>query len=82
LITAGASKGNYFFITVAALNLIVSLYYYLRIIRAVFMDKNDQPIEKIILLPSGKLGMIICGAGIVLTGLLSWVYDYITSLTM
>jgi NADH-quinone oxidoreductase subunit N len=82
LITAGASKGNYFFITVAALNLIVSLYYYLRVIRAVFMDKNDEPIEKITLLPSAKLGMLICAAGIVLTGLLSWVYDYITSLTM
>ncbi len=81
LITAGASKGNYFFIIVAALNLIVSLYYYLRVIRAVFMDKNEQPIEKIILNPSVKLGMIICGAGIVLVGLLSWIYDYITALT-
>ena len=81
LITAGASKGNYFFIIVAALNLIVSLYYYLRVIRAVFMDKNEQPIEKIILNPSTKLGMIICGAGIVLVGLLSWIFDYITALT-
>ncbi|MEP7110097.1 MAG: NADH-quinone oxidoreductase subunit N [Ferruginibacter sp.] len=81
LITAGASKGNYFFITVAALNLIVSLYYYLLVIRAVFMDKNEQPIEKINLHPSSKLGLIICGAGIVLVGLLSWVYDYITELS-
>jgi len=82
LITAGASKGNYFFIVVAALNMIVSLYYYLRIVRAVFMDKNDQPIAKINLDPSTKLGMIICTAGIILIGLLSWVYDYITSLSI
>src|SRR6185295_14169386 len=81
LITAGASKGNYFFITVAALNLVVSLYYYLRVIRAVFMDKNEQPIEKINILPSVKLGMVICAGGIVLVGLLSWIYDYITQLT-
>ena len=80
LITAGAAKGNYLFITIAALNLIVSLYYYLRVIRAVFMDKNDQPIEKINLEFSPKLGLIICGAGIVLVGLLSWIYDYITTL--
>jgi len=80
LITAGAANGSYFFITVAALNLIVSLYYYLRVIRSVFMDKNDQPIEKINMEPSVKLGMIICGAGIVLVGLLSWIYDYITML--
>jgi len=82
LITAGASKGNYLFITIAALNLIVSLYYYLRVIRAVFMDKNEQPIEKINLDASTKLGMFICGAGIILVGLLSWVYDYITALSM
>lgn len=82
LITAGASKGNYLFITIAALNLIVSLYYYLRVIRSVFMDKNEYPIKKIVLNPSTKLGMIICGTGIVLVGLLSWVYDYITTLTM
>ncbi len=80
LITAGASKGNYFFITIAALNLIVSLYYYLRVIRAVFMDKNEHPIEKINVNPASKLGMIICGSGIVLVGLLSWVYEYITGL--
>ena len=81
LITAGASKGNYFFITVAALNLIVSLYYYLRVIRSVFMDKNEQPIEKINMQPATKFGMIICAAAIVLVGLLSWVYDYIVNLT-
>ncbi len=80
LLTAGASKGSYMFIAIAALNMIVSLYYYLRLIRAVFMDKNEQPIEKIKVDPSTKLGLIICGAGIVLTGLLSWIYDYIQSL--
>lgn len=82
LITAGASKGNYFFITVAALNLVISLYYYLRVIRAVFMDKNEHPVEKILLDPPVKLGMIICAAAILLVGLLSWIYDYITSLIM
>jgi NADH-quinone oxidoreductase subunit N len=82
LITAGASKGNYLFITVAALNMIISLYYYLRVIRAVFMDTNEQPIGKIKLDLSTKLGMIICGTGIVLLGLLSWVYDYITALSI
>ena len=80
LITAGAAKGAYWFIIIAALNLIVSLYYYLRVIRAVFMDKNETPVEKIKINPSVKLAMIICGAGIVLVGLLSWIYDYIQAL--
>jgi len=81
LLTAGASKGSYLFITIAALNMIISLYYYLRIVRAVFMEKNEQPIEKIEIDLSAKLALTICAAGIVLIGLLSWTYDYIQSLS-
>ncbi len=80
LITAGATQGSYMFITIAALNMIVSLYYYLRVVRAIFMDKNDQPIEKINIQFSTKMALIICAAGIILTGLLSWIYDYISQL--
>ncbi len=81
LITAGASKGNYLFITIAALNMIVSLFYYLKVVRAVFMDKNENPIEKIRIQSSTKFALIICAAGIVLVGLLSWIYDYIVALS-
>jgi NADH-quinone oxidoreductase subunit N len=80
LLTAGASKGSYLFIIIAALNMIISLYYYLRVIRSVFMDKNDLPMDKVIIEPSAKFALIICSAGIILVGLLSWIYDYITSL--
>lgn len=80
LLTAGAAKGSYLFIIIAALNMIISLYYYLRVIRSVFMEKNEEPIEKIKLESSVKLALIICGAGIVLIGLLSWIYDYIHNL--
>ncbi len=80
LLTAGAAKANYAFIIIAALNMIVSLYYYLRVIRSVFMDKNEMPVEKIVLQPSVKFGLLICGAGIIAVGLMSWVYDYIVSL--
>ena len=81
LITAGASKGTYFFIIIAALNMIISLFYYLKVVRSVFMEKNDQPIEKISINRSVKFALVICAAGIVLLGLLSWVYDYIAELS-
>lgn len=81
LITAGATKGNYWFITMVALNLIVSLYYYLRVVRAVFMDKNEQPIERIKGSRSVNFGLSICAAGIVLVGLVSWIYEYISKLS-
>ena len=77
LITAAASKGSYAFIIIAALNMVISLYYYLKVIRAVFMDKNENPIEKIPVNVYVKLGLFICAAGIVFLGLLSWVYEYI-----
>jgi len=80
LLLAGAGKGNYLLITIAALNMVVSLYYYLKVIKAIFMDSNDNPVEKIKtgLLP--KIAMIICVAGILITGLLSGAYNYIYSL--
>jgi NADH-quinone oxidoreductase subunit N len=77
LISSAAAKGSYAFIIIAALNMIISLYYYLKVIRAVFMDKNEKPIEKLQVNVYAKLGLFICGAGIVLLGLLSWVYEYI-----
>ena len=80
LITAGAAKANYGFIIVVALNLVISLYYYLRIVRAMFMDKNENPVEAIKTGSTVKFGLILCAAGIVLVGLLSWIYDYIQSL--
>ena len=81
LIKSGASQANYFVIIIAALNLVVSLYYYLKIIRAIFMEQNEHPVAKIELSFSTKLGFIICSAGIILTGLIGWVYDYIQLLT-
>lgn len=80
LLLAGAGKGNYFLITMAALNMVVSLYYYLRVIKAIFMEANDQPLEKVHTDWSSKLAMVICVGGIILTGLVSGAYEYIYSL--
>lgn len=80
LLTAGAEKGNFWLITIAGLNMVISLYYYLRVVRAIFMDKNEQPVQPIKLQLSVKLGMILCAAGIVFTGLFGKLFDYIQSL--
>jgi len=80
LLTAGASSGNYLLITIAALNMMVSLYYYLKIVRAIFMDKNETPVAPITLDLGVKFGLILCGLGVVALGLVSWLYDYIVAL--
>jgi NADH-quinone oxidoreductase subunit N len=82
LLIAGAGHGNYVLITIAALNMIVSLYYYLKVVKAIFMDANETPIEKLVIPFLPKIALFICIAGIVLTGLLSVVYEYIYSLSI
>ena len=80
LLTAAGSRASYWVIIVAALNLVVSLYYYLRVVRAIFIDATDTPAEKIRPDRSAVLGLIICSAGILLAGVLSWIYDYLQTL--
>jgi len=82
LLMAGAGKGNFVFIGIAALNMVVSLYYYLRVIKAIFMDSQPEPMGrlKIPLLP--KIAFLVCVAGIVMTGLVGGIYDYIYSLSI
>jgi NADH-quinone oxidoreductase subunit N len=80
LLLAGAGKGNYLLITIAALNMVISLYYYLKVIKAIFMDANEDPIEQIKTSWSPRIAMIICVAGIIITGLMSGAYQYIHSL--
>ena len=80
LLLAGAGKGNYLLIGIAALNMVISLYYYLRVIKAMFMDANDTPIETVKAGWSSKIAMVICISGIIITGLASGAYQYIYSL--
>ncbi len=80
LLLAGAGKGNYLLITIASLNMVISLYYYLRVIKAMFMDGNDNPIEPVKAGWSPKIAMAVCVGGIIVTGLASGAYQYIYSL--
>lgn len=77
LLMSGAGKGNYVLITIAALNMILSFYYYLRIVKAIFMDANEHPIEKLAIPVYPRLALYICVTGIIATGVISYIYDYI-----
>jgi NADH-quinone oxidoreductase subunit N len=81
LLMAGAGKGNYLLITIAALNMIISFYYYLKVVKAIFMDANAQPIPTVVIPAYPKMALFICMAGIVLVGLVSTLYNYIFSLS-
>lgn len=67
----------YVLVFIALLNTIVSLYYYLLVVKAMFINESDAPIATFRLSCSERLGMWISTAGILFLGLVSCVYDYI-----
>jgi NADH-quinone oxidoreductase subunit N len=82
LLMAGAEKGDIVFITVAALNMVISFYYYLRVVKAIFMDTGEAQLEKLSLPALPRLALYICVAGIIITGLVSYLYDHIFSISI
>jgi NADH-quinone oxidoreductase subunit N len=82
LIMSGSENLHYIpWITLAAVNLIISLYYYLRVAIVVF-DNNVEFDAPTIAIPQPiKLSFIICIVGILITGVGSWIYHYIYSHT-
>lgn len=80
LLMAGASKGNYWFLAIAALNMIISLYYYLRIVRLVFNAPEGGGGQAIPISKPVAFGLALCAGGIVLAGVFNWIYDHISSL--
>ena len=81
LLQAAVGREMYWLVGIAGLNMILSLFYYLRVVRYMFMEK---PLEETILpvawSRSTWLGLMICSLGIVLAGVWSWGYDYILNL--
>jgi NADH-quinone oxidoreductase subunit N len=77
LLTSGAQIGNWWLIIIASLNLVVSLYYYLRIVRAMFVDTTSEPLEKISLTSSVLVSLTLCVIGILVLGFASGTFDVI-----
>jgi NADH-quinone oxidoreductase subunit N len=80
LFTAAASKGMYMLVLIAVLNTIISLYYYLLVVKAMFIDKNENPIAPLTSTFYEKVAFGFCLAGVVIIGFASPVFDYIRTL--
>lgn len=72
---AAANEGFYVLVFIALLNTVISLYYYLVVIKAMFLTPNDSPIEPLKADWSSKLSLIVCTTGILLIGILSCIFD-------
>lgn len=81
LFAAAAEKGFFVLVTIAVLNTIVALYYYLLVVKAMFINKSDNPIPGFKSDFMSKLGLAICIAGIVITGFASGLFEMIRNLS-
>jgi NADH-quinone oxidoreductase subunit N len=81
LFTSAASKGYYILVLIAVLNATISLFYYLKVVKAMFIDKAETPLPYFKSTTALRLGLILCLAGIVLVGFLSVIYESILSIS-
>lgn len=85
IFTSAAQQGTpamYVLIFIALLNTIISLYYYLLVVKAMFINDTDTPLPTFRSAFSERLGLWICVAGIILIGLVSPVYDYLLTVVL
>jgi NADH-quinone oxidoreductase subunit N len=80
LFMSAASEGYYWLIFIAVINVTISLYYYLLVVRAMFIRPNDNPIPFFKSDWAMRLGLLIPAAGILLLGLYGPVYEHINDL--
>jgi len=79
--TAAAAEGEFLLVFIALLNTIISLYYYLLVVKAMFITTNEHPIEKFSSDGYMKLSLIVCLIGLVLLGFTSGIYEYLTNIS-
>ena len=77
---AAAEQGSfwaYFVVFVALVNTVVSLYYYLLIVKAMYIKPSDYPLPTFKTDVNTRVALAICTAGIALFGICSCIYDYL-----
>lgn len=83
IFAATAAQGDYVLVLIALLNTIISLYYYLLIVKAMFIKPaGESPIGCIRTDNYNALSLACCTAGILLAGIISGIYSYINLLAV
>ena len=77
---SAVEQGNtlsYAIVFIALINTVVSLYYYLLIVKAMYINKTDKALPTFKSDVNTKVALTICTAGILLLGVCSFVFEYI-----
>ncbi|RLD22124.1 MAG: NADH-quinone oxidoreductase subunit N, partial [Bacteroidetes bacterium] len=81
LFMGAASQGFYWLVIIAVLNTIISLYYYLLIVKALFIKQNESPIPYFKSDGFLRAGLVLAAAGIILIGFFGGIYDWVFALS-
>lgn len=77
---AAAHNGTvwaYVVVFIALINTVISLYYYLLIVKAMYINKTDSPLPAFKSDCNTKLALTLCTIGIIAFGVCSFFYDWI-----
>ena len=77
---AAAEQGSfwaYFVVFIALVNTVVSLYYYLLIVKAMYIKQTDTPLPTFRTELSTRVALVVCTAGIALFGICSCIYNWL-----
>ena len=71
------SAWAYAIVFIALLNTVISLYYYLLIVKAMYINKSENPLPAFKSDNNTRVALAICTLGVALFGVCSYVYDWI-----
>ncbi|EEX51790.1 proton-translocating NADH-quinone oxidoreductase, chain N [Prevotella sp. oral taxon 472 str. F0295] len=71
------STWAYVIVFIALINTVISLYYYLLIVKAMYINKSENPLPAFKSDNNTRLALAICTLGVALFGVCSYVYDWI-----
>ena len=71
------SAWAYAIVFIALINTVISLYYYLLIVKAMYINKSENPLPAFKSNNNTRVALAICTLGVALFGVCSYVYDWI-----
>jgi NADH-quinone oxidoreductase subunit N len=80
LFMSAASAGYYWLIFIAVINVTISLYYYLLVVRAMFVRRSENPIPYFKSDNYLRVGLVLASVGILSIGFYSPIYEHINEL--
>ena len=75
---AAFHAGHWLVVFLALVNTIISLYYYLLVVKAMYITPNDSPVPPFRTDGLTRAGVLVCVAGVVVTGLVSGLYGLLS----